>query len=234
MIADVVHEVIGHGGTCLALGNKITLLGSVYFRSTPTSALTDAGGPLANLAAGLIVCGVMALKCPRSPLAALLMLSVAAYNLFWFCGTLVQSGFSNEGDWIEPLRVLHLESLHESALLAFGITFYLVSARLIAVRLHQVTRVLPEFPVREACVIAFTGAAMAAVLAGLCYRPDRWQGAVQGGLEMVSSLPVLLIDGYTKTERRYQVSRAFSILALLAAMLLVVFCLTLGEGLATT
>ncbi len=55
LIANISHEAVGHGGACLIAGGKITLLTSVYFRSKVHSYVTDAFGPLANLAAGLLL-----------------------------------------------------------------------------------------------------------------------------------------------------------------------------------
>lgn len=54
VVADMIHEVVGHGGTCLILGNKIELLTSVYFKSRPGSILVDLGGPTASLIFGVL------------------------------------------------------------------------------------------------------------------------------------------------------------------------------------
>lgn len=55
IFADTIHEVIGHSLACLIIGQHITLLTSVYFRSTPGSVITDLGGPIANLIFGLLM-----------------------------------------------------------------------------------------------------------------------------------------------------------------------------------
>ncbi|MCB0541417.1 MAG: hypothetical protein KDE33_28175, partial [Bacteroidetes bacterium] len=49
MGADIVHEVIGHGGAALLAGFDITLLTSVYFKSNPVNILISICGPLSNL-----------------------------------------------------------------------------------------------------------------------------------------------------------------------------------------
>jgi hypothetical protein len=46
IFADVIHEVVGHSGSCILLGYKIKLHSSVYFKSNPAGILVSICGPL--------------------------------------------------------------------------------------------------------------------------------------------------------------------------------------------
>jgi hypothetical protein len=59
-LAAVCHETLGHGIGCILDGGRITLLTSIYFRCTGSTALTPAAGPLGNLLAGM---AAFALRC---------------------------------------------------------------------------------------------------------------------------------------------------------------------------
>jgi hypothetical protein len=98
IVADVVHEVIGHGGAAVAFGARITLLTSVFFRSEPGSRLIDAAGPTANLIVGFLFLDLA--KRARSGTTGFFFLLAAAFNFFWCAGYFLFSGATNQGDWL--------------------------------------------------------------------------------------------------------------------------------------
>lgn len=109
ILACVVHEVAGHGGMCLIVGGHITLISSVYFRSTGGGVLTDAAGPVMNFIIGAI-CWLLLRRWAAPPILWRLFLIFAlAFNLFWGAGCFILSAVTNTGDWTFVLRQLELE-----------------------------------------------------------------------------------------------------------------------------
>src|SRR5436309_91012 len=57
-LANLIHEGLGHGGTCLAVGGRLAVLSAVHAecaaegRSLLANSLVTAAGTLANLLAG--------------------------------------------------------------------------------------------------------------------------------------------------------------------------------------
>ena len=127
MIADIIHEVIGHGGTCLVIGNRISLLTSVYFKSSPGNIIVDIGGPIANLIFG----GLAFILLKKTTLPKLLLLNVTAYNLFWFSGTILHSAVSNTGDWTFAINEISSRLPSKLILIVAGVLFYALFIRLL-------------------------------------------------------------------------------------------------------
>jgi hypothetical protein len=127
VVADVMHEVIGHGGTCLIIGNKIELLTSVYFKSSPGNILVDIGGPTANLIFGGLIFYILS----RTAFAKLFLFQVTAYNLFWFSGTILHSAISKTGDWTFAVKEIVREPYAKILLIISGILFYVIILRVL-------------------------------------------------------------------------------------------------------
>ncbi|HVZ96385.1 MAG TPA: hypothetical protein VG847_05885 [Chitinophagaceae bacterium] len=230
IIADIIHEVMGHAGTCLGLGHRITLLSSVYFKSNPGSFITDIGGPLANLFFGLLAYFILKKIKGFTIITAFFLLTLMSYNLFWFCGTIVESGFSNDGDWGYLMEQFKIASFTEPVLLFLGIIAFLISVKLVTGRLYNIHAIFPDFPLKPAACYAYTGAIAAAAIAGLFFPTDKMHTAVQGALEMVSSLPVLFINNYDKIKSDFPQPAPTLILAIIALIIFISFCLILGNG----
>ena len=157
IVGCVAHEAIGHGGMCLVLGGRITLLTSVYFRCTNGGPLTDAAGPLMNLIVG-VVCWLLARSRPLASLSRLFFVLAMAFNLFWGSGYFIFSAVSNTGDWAFVLRDLSLQPLWLWRLLmgVLGLVLYVVSARVVATYLTPGTPLVWPYLVAGAvsCVAA--------------------------------------------------------------------------------
>lgn len=127
IVADTIHEVIGHGETCLFIGNKIELLTSVYFKSSPGSILVDIGGPVANLIFGLLTFYILT----KTSFTKLFLFQVTAYNLFWFAGTILHSSFNKTGDWTFAVKEIVSEPFGKIILITTGILSYIVILRVL-------------------------------------------------------------------------------------------------------
>jgi hypothetical protein len=150
ILADIVHEVIGHGLAYIAVGGRsfvmtTTLLigqgphvdasgrlfvgvdhGELYGN------IVSLGGPLG----GLVCAGLcwLALRSPRlsgARLRLFLWLGMA-FNLFWEFGYLISSGATNTGDWIEPFRGIPPPWLWRCVLIVSGILLYRLSMIVLA------------------------------------------------------------------------------------------------------
>jgi hypothetical protein len=138
IVADVAHEVVGHGVGFLATGGRSAVM-------TTTRLIVDTrslsrlggrvfsiGGPLGNLAcAGLAWLAQRWLRGPRARARVVLWL-VAAFNLLWAVGYLVYSGVLGRGDWAELVQGLAPTWLWRPGLLALGVALYYLSAKALA------------------------------------------------------------------------------------------------------
>ncbi|SHG83914.1 hypothetical protein SAMN04488109_2077 [Chryseolinea serpens] len=226
MIADILHEVVGHGVTCIIIGNKVELLTSVYFKSSPGNAAVDIGGPFANLIFGCLTFYVLR----KTSFARLLLFQVAAYNLFWFSGTILHSAISN-GDWTFAINEIIAEPFGKLLLIISGILSYILVIRYLNTYLDAALKNNQGEPLaKQDIFVSFLFAAAAALLAGLLFKPDRLQAAMEGLLEMAASLPILFLKF---RENSFAENHNFSRLrffGLIVCVLYLFFCLTLGQG----
>lgn len=231
MLTDIFHEVAGHGGTCLIMGHRIDLISSVYFKSSPGSFLTDIGGPLSNLLFGLLLHGFLKKRNNLSLPVTFLLLNIMAYNLFWFSGTILESGFSKAGDWVYAINEWHPGALEKPVLITAGLIAYLLSIKITASHINRMGERFTTFPLKQSILYAWLAAAIAAVIAGLCYQPDRMHAALEGFLEMAGSLPILFITRKQKKDIHYEL-KASPVFTVAIAILFIVFCVTMGRGIA--
>jgi hypothetical protein len=101
VLAAVVHEAMGHGGMCLALGGRPIRLTSLFLQCSLQRPLIAVAGPLANLVLGGIALGYARhLRQRRAyPHAQLFWWLLAVYDLFFGLGYLVFSGITGTG-WV--------------------------------------------------------------------------------------------------------------------------------------
>src|SRR5258708_14815834 len=98
VIADFIHEGLGHGGMCIATGGRPLALSTVYFECSAETRLVAAGGTLANLIFGaLFWCASRAVK-QSAPWRYFFWL-LLTFNLFEAGGYFLFSGIGNIGDW---------------------------------------------------------------------------------------------------------------------------------------
>ena len=230
MLTDTIHEVIGHGGTCLLIGQHINLLTSAFFRSSPGSFITDLSGPFANLLAGLIIYNILQNRLNGSLLSSYFLLTLMAYNLFWFSGTILQSAFSSHGDWTYTLTKLHVGTMKIPILLIAGILAYILSIKLVRNQLTRLNLHFPEIWLRKSIQYSLLFAALAAIVAALFYNPDRITAAKEGLLEMVASLPILFTRRRNVAETKEVPMKTNWIFYSFVGLVFIGFCFTLGKG----
>jgi hypothetical protein len=224
VITDFIHEVIGHGGSCLLLGNKITLLTSVYFKSTPGNIFVDIGGPITNLI--FTVLAFLILSKAKKLFAVLLLIHISIYNLFWFVGTILHSSVSKNGDWTFATQELNIGKYQNYILAITGILLYVFSSQFLSRRLRKVVR--EHNLTKQDFVLPFLFASISAFVAGLFFTSDRLHSGLEGLLEMAASIPILFLRlPYADTNKSY---RADYKLVFAVSILYFLFCLTLGQG----
>jgi len=231
MFTDIIHEVIGHSSAALIAGYDITLLTSVYFRSNPTNFIIGLCGPISNLIFGLLLFTFLKYKAIKSPLTKLLLTTIMAYNLFWFSGTIIQSSFSKIGDWTFAIARLNIGTFEKPLLIVFGIIAYLLSIKLVANRLYDLKFNFSGITLKQSTFYAYFLGALAAIVAGLFYAPDRIIASKEGLLEMIASLPILFIVKRINGEAEQTITaETYWIFYVSVCVAYILFCLTLGKG----
>jgi hypothetical protein len=227
LVADVIHEVIGHGGSCLVIGNKIELLTSVYFKSSPGNILVDIGGPIANLIFG----GLSLYILTKTSFAKLFLFQVTAYNLFWFSGTILHSAISKTSDWTFAVKEVFREPYAKILLTISGILFYAIVLRVLNFYLSIKNKEQQIEPLTKNNIFySFIFASVAAFVAGLFFQSDRVHSALEGLLEMAASLPILFLkfrDNSIDENYKFRLNYYFGLTVLIFYL---AFCLTLGKG----
>src|SRR6202049_4858373 len=100
VIADFIHEGLGHGGMCVATGGRPVVLSTVHFECSPDTRLVAAGGTLANLIFGALF-WVAARAVKRSASWRYFLWLLMTFNLFAAGGYFLFSGIGNIGDWAD-------------------------------------------------------------------------------------------------------------------------------------
>jgi hypothetical protein len=98
VIANFIHEGLGHGGMCVATGGQPLAISTVHFECSADNRLVAAGGTLANLLFGaLFWAAARAVK--QSALWRYFFWLLMTFNLFEAGGYFLFSGMGNIGDW---------------------------------------------------------------------------------------------------------------------------------------
>lgn len=214
---DAIHEALGHGVACLLQGNRILLLNSAFFRSTPGSFATDLAGPVANLGATLAL--ALFLRGEGLPSRARFFLRLlCAFNLFWASGEMVVSALTGRDDWGFAIASLPDPGVWRILLGAAGVLLYHQGARML--RRHGLGRARGR--------ILYAAAGLAACAAALAYAPDRLAAVREAALETFGANLGLLFMASRPAGEPLPRSRGWM---LAAALALPLFAATLGRGL---
>jgi len=103
VIADFIHEGLGHGGTCMATGRHPIVLSTVHLECSVDTRLVAAGGTLANLAFGALF-WVAGRAVKQAASWRYFFWLLMTFNLFEAGGYFLFSGIGNIGDWLRSLR----------------------------------------------------------------------------------------------------------------------------------
>ncbi len=220
VVACGAHEVLGHGGACLACGGKIELLSSTLFRCAPPRTVVDAAGPLMSLitaaaaAAGLSP-GI------GSGLRRNLLALVFAIAGFWVSGELIASAITNTDDMAFVLRGLSLRPLFLWRIvmgLAGGLCYVGV-----------LRRAASYLPTGKPLVAAYVTIAAVACIGPMLHGGDFMPGLRDGLLETLGSVGLLYLafrraDVGITTLRRSRPTMALS------CAIVALFWLVLGKA----
>jgi hypothetical protein len=134
-LADVVHEGLGHGGTCALVGGRPRVLSSMHFEGDteglPARAdrLIAAGGTVANLIAAVLALPLLRWSRDRSPATWLFVWIFASVNMLQATGYPLFSGVGGIGDWAAVTRGWTPAWLWRLLLAAVGGLSYFVAVR---------------------------------------------------------------------------------------------------------
>jgi hypothetical protein len=176
-LATLIHEGIGHGGACLAMGCKPQLLTTMQFEGDERSLsglsgrIISAGGSLANLTAAAVAIALLRRRRNAAARASWFFLWLfATVNLLQAAGYPLYSGVGNIGDWAAVVEGFEPAWLWRIVLAAVGAAGYWMAARW---AMDQLGRRLPGLSSarmpeanRYTLVAYATGGALA-VIAGL-------------------------------------------------------------------
>lgn len=175
-LAAVCHETLGHGLGCLAVGGRITLLTSIYFRCLGATALTDAAGPFGNFLGGIAALALLALR-PFGRTARLFLILFGALNLLWLFAQMTYCAVLGKDDWGFVALQMGWPWVWRPILAAIGIAGYVLVVR-------QSTAALAESgsPTPQAIRLAYIAAVASAVIGGLMWAPLPIRSAIEGFL----------------------------------------------------
>ena len=135
MLADVLHEGLGHGALALITGTQSGVLTTVAWSSALDSKLVAAGGTLANLAAGIVFWFALSSAKRASVQLRFFLLTSAAFNLFAGTGYFFFSGVTNFGDWAVVIADLPAHWLWRTLLVIVGMAAYYISVLVVGIGL---------------------------------------------------------------------------------------------------
>ena len=124
MLADVLHEGVGHASLALLTGAQSGVVSTVAWSSAFDSRLVAAGGTLVNLAAGLLLWLALRRAANASPGLRFFLLISLAFNLFDGTGYFFFSGVTNFGDWAQVIAPMKPHWLWRTLLVGVGIAAY--------------------------------------------------------------------------------------------------------------
>lgn len=123
VIANFIHEGLGHGGMCVATGGQPLVLSTVHFECSADTRLVAAGGTLANLIFGALSWVAMRAVKQSAPWRYFLWL-LMTFNLFGVGGYFLFSGIGNIGDWAAVVAGWQSAWAWRVGLAALGIVTY--------------------------------------------------------------------------------------------------------------
>jgi hypothetical protein len=124
ILANVVHEGLGHAATALLTGTKSGVLTTVAWSSDFDSRLVAAGGTLANLAAAMVFWIALRSATGASVRLRFFLLISLAFNLFAGTGYFFFSGVTDFGDWAVVIADLNAHWLWRALLVVAGMASY--------------------------------------------------------------------------------------------------------------
>jgi hypothetical protein len=103
----LLHEVVGHGGVCVASDLRFTMLAPLWMRCSESPLLLVAAGPAMNVVAACGFAAALVLAPVRQPLTALLLWLGFGFNALVACGYLAVGALAGFGDWPVVFASVH-------------------------------------------------------------------------------------------------------------------------------
>lgn len=128
-LANVLHEGLGHGGMCAAVGGRLEALSAVHAECSTeglgrlATSLVMAAGTLANLLAGGMA-WVMLRREARLTTRRYFLWLFMTLNLLQATGYWLFSGVANVGDWAQLVAGLEPHWLYRMLLAMLGVGGY--------------------------------------------------------------------------------------------------------------
>jgi hypothetical protein len=237
MIADVLHEGLGHAAVAFLMGAKSGVLSTVAWSSVFDSRLVAAGGTLANLAAGLVFWILLRRAASGSVRWRFFLLVSVAFNLFSGTGYFFFSGVTNFGDWAAVIAGLPSHGLWRAVLVVLGIASYYGAVLVVGTALVRYVGVPRDDlrRLRKLMYVAYFSAVALLGLAGLLNPIGIqlvWQSALPAAAGAHSGMLWLMyyIPRRTAPERGSEkIGRSYAWICV-ALSLSVIFVFVLGRG----
>ena len=169
MMANVLHECVGHGGTALLMGAQHVVFSTVALDSSLDSKWIDAAGTTVNLAAAIPLWFVLRMAKLRSAHTYYFLLLAFAFNLFTGTGYFLFSGIFGIGDWAGVIQGLPFIWLWRVLMIAVGAVSYYTAMRLFASLLRPFlgSTEEPRQRCRRLCITPYIAVGVLATLGGL-------------------------------------------------------------------
>lgn len=137
IFCDLLHELAGHGGVCIATGGRTASFSSFHFQCLGGwQPLICAAGILMNLAAGVLLWLVLRRGRQASVHVRFFLWFAMAYNLFTGWGYVVSSSLTNSGDWANAFTGLPAVWQWRAAMALAGAAFYVLSVWFAAIEMR--------------------------------------------------------------------------------------------------
>ncbi len=236
MIADVLHEAVGHAALALLTGAQAGVLSTVAWSSSFESRLVAAGGTLVNLAAGAVFWFALRKAANASPATRFFLLMGAAFNLFDGTGYFFFSGVTNFGDWARVIAGMHPYWLWRSCLVVVGIAAYYGAVLLVGVGFLRGFGVSPHDPrLKKLTILPYVSAIVLISVSGL-FNPIGvrlvWQSALPATAGAYCGLlwfRYCIPAGAVPDRPAEGIPRSLAWISV-ASILVIVFALVLGRG----
>jgi len=138
-VANFLHEGLGHGGACIAVGGTPQVLSSVHFdceladSASTQRRILAAGGTVINLLVGTIALMLLRkISATKKPHAYYFVWLFAALNLLMGAGYFLFSGIGDIGDWSVVADGMWAPQVWRPVFAVFGFAFYFLLARRLA------------------------------------------------------------------------------------------------------
>ena len=237
IFADVIHEVLGHGLSCIISGGKITLISSVYFRSQNHSFVTDSFGPLANVICGFLIWCFLKKSDFKNFHVKLLLIITMAFNFFWFSWQFLYASVINKGDFAFNIGSQNGQIIWRIFIFIIGLFAYLVFFKLIGttVKKRLNYNLFKIKDLNRLFSIPYLSAGISAIIIVLFYQPQTFETLLEAFV-FPMFYPVILIPKYLRVEKdsenkKLTPAKNKLIIPIFGLIIFVLFCFTMGRGL---